>query len=244
LNDAHDHATLDQALIAAAWRDDVSGAERLIAQGADVNAKDETIQSAYLIATSEGSLDLLELTLANDADIGEKDSYNGTGLIRAADRGLDQIVAALLRAGIDVDHINRLGWTALHEAIILGDGSQRYVDTVRLLLAGGADPSLPSQRDRTTPLSHAESRGFRTIATTLRAVLDAGTLPDASTGAAAAAELLLAAARDGDADRAVIALRAGADATASDSSGQAAVAIAAAGHLDVARFLTTWNGER
>ena len=33
--------------------------------GADVNAQDDTQQSAYLIATSEGFLDLLELTLAS-----------------------------------------------------------------------------------------------------------------------------------------------------------------------------------
>ncbi|CPJ76762.1 Uncharacterised protein [Bordetella pertussis] len=28
----------------------------------------------------------------------------------------------LLRAGVDPDHVNRLGWTGLLEAIILGDG--------------------------------------------------------------------------------------------------------------------------
>ena len=40
-------------------------------QGADVNAKDETVQSAYLVATSEVGDDpsLLELALANGADV-------------------------------------------------------------------------------------------------------------------------------------------------------------------------------
>jgi uncharacterized protein len=117
--------TQNRALIAAAWRNDVAAASRLIAQGADVNAKDETVQSAYLIATSEGYHDLLMLTLENGADIGAKDCYNGTGLIRAADRGHALVIGTLLRAGIEVDHINNLGWTALHEAIILGDGGQR-----------------------------------------------------------------------------------------------------------------------
>jgi ankyrin repeat protein len=51
-------------LIRAAWANDVEGARRLIAAGADVNAKDDTEQSAFLIATSEGHLALLELTLA------------------------------------------------------------------------------------------------------------------------------------------------------------------------------------
>jgi ankyrin repeat protein len=84
-----------------------------------VNAKDETVQSAYLIATSEVGDDprLLDLTLANGADVGSLDSYDGTGLIRAADRGYTEIVARLLETDIDVDHVNRLGWTALLEAI-------------------------------------------------------------------------------------------------------------------------------
>ncbi len=40
---------------------------------------------------------------------------------------------------MDVNHVNRLGWTALIEAIILGDGSQKYADIVTLLIDGGAD---------------------------------------------------------------------------------------------------------
>ncbi|HEY5879245.1 MAG TPA: ankyrin repeat domain-containing protein, partial [Nakamurella sp.] len=78
---------LDQPLRDAAWANDVPAAAELIAAGADVNAKDDTEQSAYLIATSEGYLDLLELTLAHGADLTSLDSFRGTGLIRAAERG-------------------------------------------------------------------------------------------------------------------------------------------------------------
>ncbi len=56
-------AALDERLRDAAWANDVPLARRLVSQGADVNAKDGTEQSAYLIATSEGYLDLLRLTL-------------------------------------------------------------------------------------------------------------------------------------------------------------------------------------
>src|SRR6187431_3194346 len=45
-------ARLDARLRDAAWADDVRRARRLIGRGADVNAKDDTQQSAYLIATS------------------------------------------------------------------------------------------------------------------------------------------------------------------------------------------------
>jgi ankyrin repeat protein len=57
---------------------------------------------------------------AADPSVDDKDRYDGTGLIRAAERGHARIVRRLLRAGIAVDHVNRLGWTALLEAIVLG----------------------------------------------------------------------------------------------------------------------------
>ena len=75
----------------------------------------------------------------------------------------------LLATDIRVDHVNDLGWTALHEAVILGDGSRRYVRVVRLLVEAGADVNKPSQRDGVRPLQHATSRGFDRIAEVLRA---------------------------------------------------------------------------
>jgi uncharacterized protein len=160
---------LDARLIEAAFANDVETARRLLAQGADVNAKGVTQQSAYLIATSEVGDDprLLELTLANGAKVDDKDSYNGTGLIRAAERGHPRIVRRLLEAGIDRDHVNRLGWTALHEAVVLGDGGAAHVATVRELVRGGVDVRVPDGDGRTA-LEHAEERGFGRIARILR----------------------------------------------------------------------------
>ncbi|MFN8182911.1 MAG: ankyrin repeat domain-containing protein [Candidatus Nanopelagicales bacterium] len=156
------------ALIAAAYGNHVAVARFLIAAGADVNAKDETVQSAYLISTAEVGDDprLLDLTIANGARINDKDSFNGTALIRAADRGYPRIVRRLLREDIDIDHVNRLGWTALHEAIILGDGSRRYVEVVRLLIRAGADVSL--RDDGLTALEHAQARGYEEMVRILR----------------------------------------------------------------------------
>ena len=166
---ARERGDLDRRLIEAAFANDVEAARRLIAQGADVNAKDVTQQSAYLIATSEVGDDprLLELTLANGARVDDKDSYDGTGLIRAAERGHPRIVRRLLEAGIDRDHVNRLGWTALHEAIVLGDGGADHVATVRALVRGGVDVAVPDG-DGVTALEHAEERGFDRIARILR----------------------------------------------------------------------------
>jgi ankyrin repeat protein len=229
-----EQAALDTRLIAAAWDDDVALARRLIDRGADVNTEDETEQSAFLIATSEGYLALLELTLRSGADVDAKDSFNGTGLIRAADRGHWDVAGRLVRAGVEIDHINNLGWTALHEAIILGDGSQRYLDTVRVLVAAGADVTIPSQRDGIRPVVHASSRGYADMADLLTR---AEGVPPASDRA------LLAAASAGDADAVALALRTGADPDARDRRGRTPLALAiAADSPEVVRLLRALGG--
>ncbi len=154
------------ALIAAAYANEVEIAELLIAAGADVNIQDDTQQSAYLIPTADGGLEFLQLTLANGGDVHSLDSYNGTGLIRAADRGHVEIIAELLKTDIDIDHVNRLGWTALLEAIILGDGGTRHTEVVRLLVEAGATIDL-ADSNGVTPLEHARNRGFTEIVTIL-----------------------------------------------------------------------------
>ncbi len=227
---------LNRALIDAAWRNDLDEAARLVQQGADVNAKDETVQSAFLIATSEGFLSLLALTLMHGADVESKDSYNGTGLIRAAERGHALLVGLLLRAGIEVNHINNVGWTALLESIILGDGGQRYTDTVRVLLAGGADPLIVSQQDGISPIDHAQTRGFWTISTTLFAAIHSDLPADP------VAELFRAAGSN-DVDRVMLALRAGADPNAQDANGNTALSIAARpAYQEVSRLLHAFAG--
>ncbi|MDQ5807271.1 MAG: ankyrin repeat domain-containing protein [Actinomycetota bacterium] len=162
--------TLDRQLIEAAFANDVERAADLIDRGANVNTKDETQQSAYLIATSEVGDDprLLELTLDNDAKVNDKDRFDGTGLIRAAERGHARIVRRLLQTDIEEDHVNRLGWTALHEAIVLGEGGRRHTATVEVLVAGGVDVNVPDG-DGVTALAHAEERGYEEIARILRA---------------------------------------------------------------------------
>jgi len=156
------------ALVAAAYGNHVEVARALVDAGADVDAKDSTEQSAYLIATSEVGDDttLLELTLGAGADVNAKDSDNGTGLIRAADRGYVQIVRRLLETEIEIDHVNRLGWTALLEAIILGGGDKAHTEVVRVLVERGVDVNL-ADGDGVTPLAHARNHGYEEMAAIL-----------------------------------------------------------------------------
>ena len=78
------------------------------------------------------------------------------------------MVRELLRTHIPIDHVNRLGWTALLEAVILGDGGSAHRQIVEMLVEAGADVNL-GDRDGVTPLEHARSRGYDEIAQVLRA---------------------------------------------------------------------------
>lgn len=150
------------ALVAATKQNHADVARVLIEAGADVNAKDDIQDSAYLYAGARGHDEILRLALHNGADLASTNRFGGTALIPASERGLLATVRILLEAGVDPNHVNDLHWTALHEAIVLGDGSQKYVDVVRALIEGGADVSL-RDGDGVLPRDLAAQRGYDAI---------------------------------------------------------------------------------
>jgi len=86
--------------------------------------------------------------------------YDGTALIAAAHLGYVEIVRELIRAGAPLDHVNNLGWTALIESIVLGDGGARHTATLEALVRAGANVNL-ADRGGTSPLKLAQARGYR-----------------------------------------------------------------------------------
>lgn len=231
------HRVLDEQLREAYWENDVELAARLIERGADVNAKDDSLQSAYLIATSEGHLDLLDLALANGARVDDLDSWNGTGLIRAAERGHSLVLGRLLAADIDRDHVNRIGYQAIHEAVWLGADSTAYRDTVRVLVAGGAELDRPSGTEGLTPLQMAQERGYPGLEAALREALDGRETSDPDSA-------LLGAAQAGDADQAARALRAGASIETRDPRERTPLLLAVTeNQVDVARLLVAMGAD-
>ena len=85
--------------------------------------------------------------------------YDGTALIAAAHLGHAEIVRTLIKAGAPLDHVNNLGWTALIESIVLGDGGPRHIATLRALVEARANVNL-ADRDRRTPLALARARRY------------------------------------------------------------------------------------
>jgi uncharacterized protein len=173
--------------------------------------------------------------------VNEKDSFNGTGIIRAAERGHWDVVGRLVRAGVPVDHVNNLGWTGLHEAIILGNGDQTYLDTVRVLVAAGADVELPSARDGVSPVQHATRQGFDRIGSLVQRAID---VPARQRRDPAADDRLLRAATAGDADAVSLALRAGARLEARDDRRRTPLLLAVTeDNVEVARLLVALGAD-
>ena len=155
------------ALLVATHGNHVAVARALIAAGADVNAKDDIQDSPYLYAGAEGRIEILKMTLPK-ADLKSTNRYGGTALIPAAHHGHPETVKILLGTAIDKDHINKLGWTALLEAVVLGDGGPIHTGIVRLLVEAGANVDI-ADRDGVTPLAHARRRGYAAMVRILEA---------------------------------------------------------------------------
>jgi hypothetical protein len=66
----------------------------------------------------------------------------------------------LIAAKAPLDHVNNLGWTAVIESIVLGDGGRRHVATLKALVDAGANINI-ADRSGDTPLALAKKRGFK-----------------------------------------------------------------------------------
>lgn len=164
---ARDRAGRTPAHVAAfASHDDAVTA--LAKGGADMNALENRVYDVLTIAAVANDPELVSLAieLGNKPDL-ITSIYDGTALIAAAHLGHYDVVARLVASGAPLDHVNNLAWTALIEAVVLGDGGPDHIKTVQILVEAGADKTI-GDRDGVTPLQHATARGYTDITMLLR----------------------------------------------------------------------------
>jgi ankyrin repeat protein len=135
-------------------------ARMLLRLGADPNAFDAEKYDIVTIAAVADDVAMLKLALDGGCKATNITSpYVGTALIAAAHLGHDEVVRMLIAAKAPLDHVNNLGWTALIESIVLGDGGKRHIASLTALVNAGANVNI-ADRNGTTPLALAKGRGY------------------------------------------------------------------------------------
>lgn len=151
------------ALLRAVAENHVGVAKTLLEAGASPNTQAANRDTPWLLAGALGRAEIIAAMLPHRPDLSIRNRFGGNALIPACERGHVEAVQVLLRSGIDLDHVNDLGWTCLLEIVILGDGGPRHQQVAKLILDAGADPNL-ADRNGVTPLAHARQRGQQAVA--------------------------------------------------------------------------------
>ena len=148
----------------AVFRHQHAAARALLRLGANPNALDAQRYDIVTIAAVDNDIEMLKIALGGGGNARAITSpYDGTALIAAAHLGHVEVVRMLIAAKAPLNHVNNLGWTALIEAVVLGNGGANHTATVEALVQAGADVNI-ADRNRTTALGHARARGYSQIA--------------------------------------------------------------------------------
>jgi ankyrin repeat protein len=144
----------------AAYMKQHAAAKALLAGGANPNALEIDRYDIVTIAAVANDVEMLKIALDGGASARNITSrYDGTALIAAAHIGHVEVVKMLIAAKAPLNHVNNLGWTALMESVVLGNGGANHTATLRALVEAGADVNIPD-RQGATPLQHARRRGY------------------------------------------------------------------------------------
>ena len=134
---------VDSALLDAAKEGNIEAVKQHLANGADVNAKDDgwtPLHNAAGYSTKE----MVELLISNGANVNVKNEDEWTPLHDAASK---EVAELLIAKGADMDAKDKDNWTPLHKAAFGG-----HMEIVELLIAEGADVNAKGE-DEWTPLN-------------------------------------------------------------------------------------------
>jgi ankyrin repeat protein len=142
--------------------------ELLLAHGANINALNardrDLLNTAVKIQSPLLALNAIRAGIYVNTFTPK---YQGSALIYASAEGQVAIVDQLIAAGALIDRQNNLGWTALLEAVILGDGSVSYQQIVKALLQAGANKNI-TDKFGYTALHHSTRLGYKGVSHLLK----------------------------------------------------------------------------
>lgn len=128
-------ANVNEDLVQAAMTGDAKTIERLLGEGADVNAKDSKYHATALMwAAHNGHAAALRTLLQHGAAIDEKGPAGESALWFAAQKGQLETLRILAESGADIDVVGRDGDSAISIATI-----NEHTPVVEYLIKAGAE---------------------------------------------------------------------------------------------------------
>ncbi len=121
-------------LHAAAAADNAAAIEKLLSEGAELDARDRSGSTALLVATRANSVHAARALIEAGANVNAQDNIHDSAYLYAGARGHLDILKMTLAHGADLKSTNRYGGTALIPAAERG-----HVETVRTLVEAGVD---------------------------------------------------------------------------------------------------------
>ena len=118
----------------AAKQNDAALVIRLLADGAEIDARDGSGATALLAATHANAVEAARILIQAGSDVNAKDNINDSPYLYAGARGHLEILRMTLTHGADLKSTNRYGGTALIPAAERG-----HVEAVRALIEAGTD---------------------------------------------------------------------------------------------------------
>lgn len=127
---ANESAAMMQAhLLSAAAGNEAAAVQKLLAQGVDIEARDDNGRSALLLATQRNAVEAARILIDAGANVNAMDDISDSPFLYAGAEGRLEILRLTLASDADLASVNRYGGTALIPAAHHG-----HIETVRELL--------------------------------------------------------------------------------------------------------------
>ena len=197
--DIHAINSFDSVLTGVLWKNNIESAQRLLALGADINAKSKNEETALMLAGKHGKIENVKWLLQNGADINVKNKYGETALMIAIEYENTEAIDLFLKNGADINAKNNYGYTALMlsldkdtktlesllnydtdidiknnygETALMIAVEQKNTKVVELLLKNGADINTQSIFGQTALMTATTNEDKRTIDILLKNGID------------------------------------------------------------------------
>uniref|UniRef100_A0A9J8A1I7 Kinase D interacting substrate 220 n=1 Tax=Cyprinus carpio carpio TaxID=630221 RepID=A0A9J8A1I7_CYPCA len=146
-----------QSLFSYVEEENLSAIKAHLDKYREVDTRSENGQTALMLASEQGSLEIVQELIRRGANVNLDDIDCWTALISAAKEGHTEVVKELLENNANVEHRDMGGWSALMWAAYKG-----RLEVAHLLLEKGANPNITGQYS-VYPIIWAAGRGHAEI---------------------------------------------------------------------------------